>query len=159
LFQESTAISAPLLPTELDLSLEHAQRCSLLIMEQCCGPLAVETFPGKQESTAISAPILPRVRELSLALAQCCSFLIMEQSCGPLAVDIMSGKHCDFSTYFAKRARAQSDACAEVQFSDYGTVLWATGSITYCNKALRFQHLSCQECGSSVWRMSRGAVS
>jgi hypothetical protein len=28
-------------------------------------------------------------------------------------------KHCDFSTYLAKRARAQSGTCAEVQFSDY----------------------------------------
>jgi hypothetical protein len=27
------------------------QRCSFLIMEQCCGPLAVEIFTGKQEST------------------------------------------------------------------------------------------------------------
>jgi hypothetical protein len=38
---------------------------------------------------------------------QRCSFLIMEQSCDPLAVEIFPGKHCDFSTYLAKRARAQ----------------------------------------------------
>jgi hypothetical protein len=37
---------------------------------------------------------------------------------------MVPGKHCDFSTYIAKRARAQSGPCAEVQFPDYGTVLW-----------------------------------
>jgi hypothetical protein len=92
-------------------------------MEQCSGPLAVETVPGKQESTAISAPILPRGQELSLAHAQKCSFLVMEQCCGPLAVEIIAGNHCDFSTYHTKKARAQSGACAEVQFPDYGRVL------------------------------------
>jgi hypothetical protein len=49
------------------------------------------------------------------------SFLIMEECCGPLAVEVIQGKHCDCSTYLAKRARAQSGACAEVQFPDYGT--------------------------------------
>jgi hypothetical protein len=49
----------------------------------------------------------------------------MEQSCGPLAIEMIAGKHCDFSTYLAKRERAQSSACAEVQFPDYGRVLWA----------------------------------
>jgi hypothetical protein len=52
----------------------------------------------------------------------------MEQSCSPLAVEIVPGKHCDFSTYLAKRAGAQSGACAEVQFPDYATVLWSPGS-------------------------------
>jgi hypothetical protein len=47
----------------------------------------------------------------------------MKQSCGPLAVEIVPEEHCDFSTYLAKRAKAQSGACAEVQFPDYGTVL------------------------------------
>jgi hypothetical protein len=41
-----------------------------------------------------------------------------------LAVEIFPRKHCDFSTYLAKRARAQSGACAEVQFPDYGKELW-----------------------------------
>jgi hypothetical protein len=95
-------------------------------MEQNCGPLAVENF---QESQAISALILPRERELSLAHAQRYSFLIMEQSCFPLSVEIIPRKHCDFSTYLTKRARAQSGACAEVQFPYYGTVLWSPGSI------------------------------
>jgi hypothetical protein len=73
-------------------------------MEQCCGPLSVEMIPGKQESTAISAPTLPRERELSQEQPQRCSFLINDQSCGHLAVEIVQGKHCDFSTYLAKRA-------------------------------------------------------
>jgi hypothetical protein len=92
-------------------------------MEQSCGPLAVEMIPGKQESTAISAPILPREREACLLHAQKCSFQIMEQCCGPLAVEIVQGKHCDFSNYLAKRARALSGSCAEVKFPDYRTKL------------------------------------
>jgi hypothetical protein len=48
-------------------------------------------------------------------------FLIMEQSCGPLEVEMVPRKHGDYSTYLAKRAKAQSGACAEVNFSDYGT--------------------------------------
>jgi hypothetical protein len=87
-----------------------------------------------QESTTISAPTLPSERELNLAHAQRCSYLIMEQRCGPLAVEIVPGKHCDFSTYLAKRARAQSEACAEVQFPDYGTMLWSTGSRNFSRK-------------------------
>jgi hypothetical protein len=131
-----------LLQRERELSLAYAQRCNFLIMEQCSGPLAVEIFPGEKESTAISAPILPRERELILLHAQRCSFLIMEQCCGPRSVEIIPGKHCDISTYLAKRARAQSGACAEVQFPDYGTVLWSAGSRNYSRKTLRFQHLS-----------------
>jgi hypothetical protein len=79
-------------------------------MEQCSGPLAVETLPGKHESTAISAPILPRVREFSLAHAKKCSFLVLEQCSSHLAVEIVPGNHCDFSTYLTKKARAQSGA-------------------------------------------------
>jgi hypothetical protein len=45
----------------------------------------------------------------------------MEQCSGPLAVEIVPGKHSDFSNYLAKRAKAQSGACAEVHFPDYGT--------------------------------------
>jgi hypothetical protein len=52
----------------------------------------------------------------------------MEQCCGPLAIEIIPGKQCDFSTYLAQRARAQSGAFAEVQFPDYGTGLWSPGS-------------------------------
>jgi hypothetical protein len=43
----NTAISAPILPRERELSLAHAQRCSFLIKEKSCGPLAVEIIPGK----------------------------------------------------------------------------------------------------------------
>jgi hypothetical protein len=45
--QESTAISAPILPRDRELSLAHAQSCNILIMEQCCGPLEIEMIPGK----------------------------------------------------------------------------------------------------------------
>jgi hypothetical protein len=72
---------------------------------------------------------------------------------------MVPGKHSDFSTYLAKRARAQSGACAEVKFPDYGTVLWYSGSRNGSKEALRFQQLSCQESESSVWRMLRGAFS
>jgi hypothetical protein len=156
LFPGNTAISAPILPREHELTLAHAQRCSFLIMEQCCGPVAVEIFPG---NTAISAPILPRERELSLAHAQRSSFLITEQYCGPLIIEMIPGKHCDFRTYLRKRARAHSGAWTEVKFPDYGTVLWSPGSRNISRKALRFQHLYCQERESSVWRMRRSAVS
>jgi hypothetical protein len=47
----------------------------------------------------------------------------MEQCSGSLAVEIIPGKHCDFSSYLAKRAGAKFGACAEEQFPDYGTVL------------------------------------
>jgi hypothetical protein len=110
-------------------------------MEQFCGTLAVEMVPG---NIAISAPILPGKREISPAHAQRCSFLIMEQCCGPLAVEIIPGKHYDFSTYLTERAKAQSGACAEVQFPDYRTVLWSPGSGNDSRRALRFQHLSCK---------------
>jgi hypothetical protein len=58
----------------------------------------------------------------------------MEQSCGPLEVEMVPGKHCDFSTYLAKRARAQTGACAEVKFPDYGTMLWSPGSRNFSRK-------------------------
>jgi hypothetical protein len=93
-------------------------------------------FSSKVVRTAISAPTLPRERDLSLAHAQSCIFLIMEQCCGPLAVEMVPGKHCDFSTYLAKRARAQSGACAQVQFPDYGTELWSLCSRNCSRKAL-----------------------
>jgi hypothetical protein len=103
-----------------------------------------------QESTAISATLLPRERELSLAHAQRCRFLITDQSCGTLAVGSVTGKHCNFSKYLAKRAQAQSVACAEVQFPDYGTVLCSPNSRNCSRKALRFQHLFGQESESST---------
>jgi hypothetical protein len=62
----------------------------------------------------------------------------MEQCCGPLAVEIIPGLHCEFSTYLAKKARAQSGACAEVQFPDYGTEFWSSGSRNISWKALLF---------------------
>jgi hypothetical protein len=128
-------------------------------MVQSCGLRAVEEVRGKQESTAISEPILPRERELSLWHAQRSSFVIREQCCGSLAVEMIPGKHCDFSTYLAKSARIQSGTFAEVQFPGYGTELLSPGSKICSKKALRFQHLSCQESERSVWSKRRGAVS
>jgi hypothetical protein len=107
----------------------------------------------------ISALILSREAELSVEHAQRCRCLIMEHTCGPLAIEIVPGEHCNFSTYLAKRARTQSGACAEVQFPDYGTVLWCPGFRNCSKKALGFQHLSYQESESLVWSMRRGAVS
>jgi hypothetical protein len=144
------------LPIERELSLAHAQRCSFQIVEQRCSNIAVEKVP---KNSAFSGPILPRELELSLEQAQRCSFLIMEQRCGHLAVEIFPGKHCDFSTYLAKKARDQSGACAEEQFPDYGTVLWSTCNRIDSKISLRFQQQSCQENWSSVWRMRIGAVS
>jgi hypothetical protein len=69
----------------------------------------------------------------------------MEQCCGPLTIETIPGEHCDLITYLANRARAKSGACAVVQFPDYGTVLWSPYSRNYSRKALRFQHLFCQE--------------
>jgi hypothetical protein len=127
-----------------------------MILEQSCGPLAVEIFPG---NTAISTTILPRQRELSLAHAQRCCFLILEQSSGPLGVEMVPGKHCDFIRKIGKCTRAHSGACVEVLFPDYGKELWSTGSRNNSRKALRFQHLSCQETESSVFRIRRGEIS
>jgi hypothetical protein len=105
-----------------------------------------------------STYLINKERELSLALWQRCVFLIMEQCCGSLAVEIIPGKHCDFSTYLAKRARNLSGVCAEGHFPDYGKELWSPGSRNCSKKALRFQHLYCQESGSSFWIMRRGEV-
>jgi hypothetical protein len=68
LFQENTAISAPILPLERELSLAHAQRWSFLIIEQCSGPLAVEMVPGNP--CDFSTYLAKRARDLSGACAQ-----------------------------------------------------------------------------------------
>jgi hypothetical protein len=57
------------------------------------------------------------------------------QGSGPLAVEFVPGKHCNFSTYLAKRGRVQSGACAEVQIPNYGTVVWSPGSRNGSRKA------------------------
>jgi hypothetical protein len=84
-------------------------------------------------------------RELSLEHGQRCSFLIMEQSCGSLTVEMIPGKTVIPAPILPRELRAQSDACAEVYFPEYGTVLWVPGSRNWSRKALRFQHLSCKE--------------
>jgi hypothetical protein len=58
-----------------------------------------------------------------------------------MAVEIIPGKHLAFSTYLAKRAKAQSGALAEVQFPDYGTEMWSPVSRNDSKKALGFQHI------------------
>jgi hypothetical protein len=50
---------------------------------------------------------------------------------------MVPGNHCDFRTYLAKRARAQSGPWAEVLFPDYGTVLWSPGSSIDSRKAAK----------------------
>jgi hypothetical protein len=82
----------------------------------------------------------------------------MKQCCGIMEVEIIPGNHCDFSTYLAQRARTQSGACAEVNFSVYETVLWSPGSrncsrkagkhcdfSTYLTKRARAQFGACAE--------------
>jgi hypothetical protein len=149
-------ISAHILPRERKLSLAHAQRCSFLIMEQRYGPLAVEMDTVKH--CDFSTYLAKRARAQSGACAEVHfpDYVTVLWSAGSR---YFSRKHCDFSTYIEKRARDPSGACAEVQFPDYGKVLCSPGSRNTSRKALRSQHLSYQECESSVWRMRRGAVS
>jgi hypothetical protein len=120
MFLESTAISAPLLPIERELSLAHAQRCRFLIMEQSCGPLAVEMDPGKP--CDFSTHLAKSSRDQSGACAEV-QFPDYGTVLFPLAVEMIPGNHFNFSTYLEKSARDQSGACAEVQFPDYGTEL------------------------------------
>jgi hypothetical protein len=82
----------------------------------------------------------------------------MEQSCCLLSVEIVPGKHCDFSIYLAKSVGAQSGACAEVNYPDYGTVLWSPGSRNCSRKHFDFSTYL-KESEISVWRMRRDAAS
>jgi hypothetical protein len=149
-------ISALNLPRKRKLSLVHAQRCSFLIMEQCCGFLSVEIIPGNH--CDFSTYLTKRAKTQSDVCAE-----VHFPNYGTVLWSRdsrnCSRKHCDFSNYLAKRARAQSVAWAEVQLLDYGTELWSPGSRNNSRRTLRFQHLSCQESESSVWRMRRCAVS
>jgi hypothetical protein len=64
------------------------------------------------------------------------------------------------SAHILQRERElKTGALAEVNFPDYGTVLWSSGSRNILKKALRLQHLSCQKCENSGWRMRIGAIS
>jgi hypothetical protein len=159
LFKESTATSAPILRKAPQLSLEHEQRCSFLIMEQSCGPLLLEIVPGWH--CDFSTYLAKRARAQSGACVEVNfpDYGTVLWSPGSRNCSRKAGKHCDFNTYYTKRARAQFGACAEVQLPDYGTVLWAPGSRNYSRKSLRFHHLSCQENESLVWSMRRSADS
>jgi hypothetical protein len=83
----------------------------------------------------------------------------MEQISGPLAVEIVPRKHCDFSTYLAKRATAQSGAFSEVHFPDYGTELWSPGSRKKFQGSTVISAPILQKSEVSLWRMHRGAIS
>jgi hypothetical protein len=144
------------LPRERELSLEYVQRCILLTMEQRFGPLAIGIVPGKH--CDFSTYLAKGARYPSGTCAEV-QFPEYGTELWPLRVEMFPERQFNFITYPGKRARAQSGACAEVQFPDYRTLLWSPGSRNYSRKALSFQHLSCQESESSVWRMSRGAVS
>jgi hypothetical protein len=149
-------ISAHTLPRERDVSLAHAQRCSFLIMEECCGPLAVKLFPRKH--CDFNTYLAKRARAHTGACAEV-QFPDYGTELWSPVLEIFPGRHCDFSTYLAKRAKTQSGACTELQFPDYGTELWSPGSRNCSRKALRFQHLSCQESESFFWLMHRAAIS
>jgi hypothetical protein len=68
LFKENTAVSALILPRDRELILAHAQMCNFLIFEQCCGPLAVESVPGKH--CDFSTELAKRARAQSGASAE-----------------------------------------------------------------------------------------
>jgi hypothetical protein len=89
-------------------------------MEQSCGPLVVEIFPGKH--CDFNTYLANRARAQAGACAEV-PFPDYGTVLWSSGSRNGSRKHCDFSTYLAKRARAQSGACAEVQFPDYGTEL------------------------------------
>jgi hypothetical protein len=63
-----TAILAPILLRERELSLAHAQRCNFLIIKQTCGPLAVEMVPGQH--CDFSNYLAKRARAQSGAIAE-----------------------------------------------------------------------------------------
>jgi hypothetical protein len=84
-------------------------------MEQSCGPLTLEIFPGKH--CGFSTYLAKRAGTQSGACAVE-KFPDYGTVLWPLGSRIFSRIHCDFSIYLAKRARDQSGACAEVQFPD-----------------------------------------
>jgi hypothetical protein len=131
-FQESTAFSAPILPRERELSLEPVQRCSLLIMEESSGPLAVEKIAGKHCDFSTSLAKRAGVQSGAFAEVQFPDYGTGLWSPGSRND---SRKALDFSTYLAKRARSQSGECALVQFPDYGTLLWSPGCRNISRKA------------------------
>jgi hypothetical protein len=112
----NTAISEPTLPIEREVSLEHAQRCSFLIMEKRCGPLTVEKIPGKPCDFCTN--LTKRAKAKSGACAEVQFPYFGTGSC-PLAVEMFPVRHLLFRTYLSKTARAQSGACAEVKFPVY----------------------------------------
>jgi hypothetical protein len=87
-----------------------------------------------------------------------------------MTIEIIPRNHCDFRTYLAKSARTQSGAFTEVQFPDYGTVLWSpdirNGSTKHCDfstylaKRMRNQPGACAvvqfpDYGTVLWSPGR----
>jgi hypothetical protein len=67
-----------------------------------------------------------------------------------------AGKHCDFSTYFTKRARAQFGACAEVQLPGYGSVLWGSFLIMeQCSTSLAVEIFKGKHCDFIIYLVKR----
>jgi hypothetical protein len=132
LFLEITAISAPILPRERELSLAHAQRSNYLIMEHRSGPLAEDIVPRKHCDFSTYLP--KRERAPSGA---CADVKFPHYGTVLWSTDIRddSREALQFQYLFTKRTRAQSGTCAEVNFADYGTVLWSPGSRNFSRKA------------------------
>jgi hypothetical protein len=149
-------MSAPILSREREISLEHEQRCSFLIMEQSCGPHSVELFPGKH--CDFSTYLAQRGRAQS---GKCADVLFPDYGTVLWAQGsrIYSREELRLQNLFSKECESTVGACAEVQFPDNGTEIWSRLSRNVSRKALRFQHLICQGSESSVWRMRRGAFS
>jgi hypothetical protein len=152
-------ISASIVPRERELNLAHAQRSSFLVMEHCIVILSVEIVPGKQVSTAISATSLPRERELCLAHAHWCSFLITLKCCGPQAVELVPESTALSAPILPREREISLEHAQRCIFLIIVQRLWSPCSRNGSRKALRFQHLSCQESESSVWRIRGCAVS
>jgi hypothetical protein len=128
-------------------------------MENRFGTLAVEIVPGKHCDFSTYLAKRAKVQSGAYADVQFLDYGTVLWSLGSRNFSRKAGKHCDFSTILNKRTRALFGACAEVNFPDYVTLLWSPSSTKCSRKALSFQHLSCQESKSSIWRMRRGAVS
>jgi hypothetical protein len=93
-------------------------------MEQSCGPLSVEIFPGKHCDFRTYLAKRGRAHSGACAEGQSPDYGTMLWSPGCRNFSRKAAKHCDFNNYLTKRARALFGACAVVQFPDYGTVQW-----------------------------------
>jgi hypothetical protein len=88
-------------------------------MEESCGPLPVEIFPGKHWDFSIYVAKRARAQSVTCAEVKFPDYGTVLWSPGSRNGSRKAGKLCHFSTYFTKRAGAQFVARAEVQFPDY----------------------------------------